>query len=119
MQHNTQSMKNQKALILAGKLAKLQPLNETQLRESRWRSWLFRTAYAALELYGDKAVLIEVTKKDGSKDKRVVLEEWFATHLVNGKGRPVPAGCKLFTDLAKSIAGKKDTVMFLHWEVIG
>ena len=111
--------KSRKAIILANKLQSLQPLSETVLTRSNWRKMQMRTAWAALELYDGRAKLVAVRKKDGTKDLRILLEDWCATHLVNGKGHSAPQGYTLFTDLAKLIAGKKDTVMFKDFRILG
>lgn len=111
--------KARKAIILANKLQSLQPLSETALTRSNWRKMQMRTAWAALNMYNDRAKLVVVRKKDGTEELRILLENWSATHLVNGKGHSTPKGYKLFTDLAKLIAEKKDTVMFKDFHILG
>lgn len=116
---NQKVSKARKAIILANKLQSLQPLSETALTRSNWRTMQMRTAWAAMGMYNDRAKLVAVRKKDGTEELRVLLENWSATHLVDGKGHKPPKGYKLFTDLAKLIAEKKDTVMFKDFRILG
>lgn len=56
------------------------------------------------------AFILIATKKDGSKMKRVVFENWFAYNEVKGTGRPLKEGLKLFVDVAKMECGINSTI---------
>lgn len=111
--------KHRKATILAGQIAKHHPYKEQALSAREWWSQIMRTAWGALDVYPN-AKVYSVVKKSGAREKYVLLGEWSRLHLVKGTGRPVPQNYQLFTDIARRIAGKKDTVMFnplLMWEI--
>ena len=113
--------KFRKAMILANKLSQLRPLIETSLTARQWRSDHFRSAYAALSLYGDKIKVIRAVKLDGTTTERLVIENWRALNLIKGNGRPTPSDSTLFVDVAKLINGDRHTVSFKigRYQIVG